>query len=147
MQTRLFLCVGLWEVTSRTSCFFFCIVGGGGGGGQKCELTSVYFVYKHEFIIFVVCFLLGNSPASEFYIPTFRNTVFHLHRRVGMNRVFRNVGIQNSDAGELPSRKNTTFRTRRKLEIKNTSHLWGEKCNNSVPKRRHTKFRHRGITQ
>jgi hypothetical protein len=22
-----------------------------------------------------VCFLLGNSPASEFYIPTFRNTV------------------------------------------------------------------------
>jgi hypothetical protein len=25
--------------------------------------------------IFVVCFLLGNSPASEFYVPTFRNTV------------------------------------------------------------------------
>jgi len=23
----------------------------------------------------VVCFLLGNSPASEFYIPTFRNTL------------------------------------------------------------------------
>jgi hypothetical protein len=23
---------------------------------------------------FVVCFLLGNSPASEFYIPTFWNT-------------------------------------------------------------------------
>ena len=22
----------------------------------------------------VVCFLLGNSPASEFYMPTFRNT-------------------------------------------------------------------------
>jgi len=21
-----------------------------------------------------VCFLLGNSPASEFYVPTFRNT-------------------------------------------------------------------------
>jgi hypothetical protein len=28
----------------------------------------------------VVCFLLGNSPASEFYMPTFRNTVFCLHR-------------------------------------------------------------------
>jgi hypothetical protein len=25
--------------------------------------------------IFVVCFLLGNSPASECYIPTFRNTL------------------------------------------------------------------------
>jgi len=24
---------------------------------------------------FVVCFLPGNSPASGFYMPTFRNTV------------------------------------------------------------------------
>ena len=24
----------------------------------------------------VVCFLLGNSPASEFYMPTFRNTLY-----------------------------------------------------------------------
>ena len=24
----------------------------------------------------VICFLLGNSPASEFYMPTFRNTLF-----------------------------------------------------------------------
>jgi hypothetical protein len=24
---------------------------------------------------FIVCFLLGNSPASEFYMPTFRNTL------------------------------------------------------------------------
>ena len=31
-----------------------------------------------------VCFLLGNTPASEFYMPTFRNTLFHLHRRIGM---------------------------------------------------------------
>ena len=31
----------------------------------------------------VVCFLLGNSPASEFYMPTFRNTLFHLRRQVG----------------------------------------------------------------
>ena len=77
----------------------------------------------------VVCFLLGNSPTSEFYIPTFRNTLFHLHRRIGMKytlylpayqegTVFRNVGIYNSDAGELPKRKRTAFRTRRKFEIK-----------------------------
>ena len=31
----------------------------------------------------VVCFLLGNSPALEFHMPTFRNTLSHLHRRVG----------------------------------------------------------------
>ena len=30
----------------------------------------------------VVCFLLGNSPAS--YMPTFRNTLSHLHKQVGM---------------------------------------------------------------
>jgi len=26
-------------------------------------------------VLYVVRFLLGNSPASEFYMPTFRNTV------------------------------------------------------------------------
>jgi hypothetical protein len=31
----------------------------------------------------VLCFLLGNSPASEFYMTTFRNTLLHLHRQVG----------------------------------------------------------------
>jgi hypothetical protein len=49
----------------------------------------------------VVCFLLGNSPASEFYMPTFRNTLFYLHMQLaapsayedGTDRVFRNVGI------------------------------------------------------
>ena len=35
-------------------------------------------------VLYVVCFLLGNSPASEFYMPTFRNTLFHLHRQVGV---------------------------------------------------------------
>jgi hypothetical protein len=36
----------------------------------------------------------------------------------GTDRVFRNVGIQNSDAGELPrKKKSTTFTTRRKFEI------------------------------
>jgi len=35
----------------------------------------------------VVCFLLGDSPASEFYMPTFRNTLFHLHRQLGACRM------------------------------------------------------------
>ena len=55
----------------------------------------------------VVFFLLGDSPASQFYMPTFRDTLFHLHRQVGActfythlpayedgtDGVFRNVGI------------------------------------------------------
>jgi len=31
----------------------------------------------------VLFFLLGNSPASGFYMP-FQNTLFHLHRQVGV---------------------------------------------------------------
>ena len=38
-------------------------------------------------VLNVVCFLLGNSPASEFYMPTFRTLcLFHLHKWVGMKR-------------------------------------------------------------
>ena len=29
--------------------------------------------FRH--VLYVVCFLVGNSPASEFYMPTFRNTL------------------------------------------------------------------------
>jgi hypothetical protein len=58
-------------------------------------------------LVLVVCFLLGNSPPSEFYMPKFRNTLFHIHRQVGVcsfhthlpayedgtDGVFRNIGI------------------------------------------------------
>ena len=49
-----------------------------------------------------VCFLLGNSPASEFYMPTFQNTLSVPSSWVdrylsayedGTDRVFRNVSI------------------------------------------------------
>ena len=42
-------------------------------------------LYLFDFHRYVVCFLLGNSPASEFYMPTFRNTLFHLHKQVGVH--------------------------------------------------------------
>jgi hypothetical protein len=32
-------------------------------------------------VVNVSVFLLGDSPASEIYVPTFRNTLPHLHRR------------------------------------------------------------------
>jgi len=31
--------------------------------------------FENKTVFNFVCFLLGNSPASEFYIPTFRNTL------------------------------------------------------------------------
>ena len=33
-------------------------------------------------------FFWGNSPASEFYMPTFRNILFHLHRQVGVESFY-----------------------------------------------------------
>jgi hypothetical protein len=39
------------------------------------------------------------------------------------DRVFQNVSISNSDASELLRRKHTTFRKRRKFEIKNMAQL------------------------
>jgi hypothetical protein len=61
------------------------------------------------------------------YADVSEHCLFHLHRRVGLNilnpshssylpayedgteRVFRNVGIKNSEAGELPRRKHTIY--------------------------------------
>jgi len=46
-------------------------------------------------VLNVVCFLLGNF-------------ILHTYPSMKMEQtVFRNVGIQNSDAGELPRRKHT----------------------------------------
>ena len=49
--------------------------------------------------------------------------LFHLHTSYpayedGTDRVFWNVGIQQSDAGDIPKRIHTRFKTRRKFEIK-----------------------------
>ena len=50
-------------------------------------------------------FFLGDSPASECYVPTFRNILSHIHRWYKQERtVFRNVDT-NSDAGESPKRR------------------------------------------
>jgi len=38
-------------------------------------------------ISMVVCFLLGNYQASDVYMPTFRNILFHLHRQVDVSRM------------------------------------------------------------
>ena len=52
---------------------------------QKCVVRSKIIEDLHQkiFFIFVLWILLGNSSASECYMPAFRNTLFHLHRQVG----------------------------------------------------------------
>jgi len=49
---------------------------------------SDFFISNFRLVLNVACFLLDNSAASEFYMPTFRNTLFHLHRQVGMKNTY-----------------------------------------------------------
>ena len=48
-----------------------------------CNMNNRCLISNFRLVLNVVWFLLGKSPASEFYMPTFRNTLFHLHRQVG----------------------------------------------------------------
>ena len=45
--------------------------------------VKTFLISNFRRVLNVACFLLGNSPAPEFYMPTFWNTLSHLHRRVG----------------------------------------------------------------
>jgi hypothetical protein len=48
------------------------------------NIWNVFLISNFRPVLNVVCFILGNSPATEFFMPTFRNTLFHLHSCVGM---------------------------------------------------------------
>jgi len=50
--------------------------------GVNFTLQSCDVIYGQHLKL-LYAFFLGNSPASEFYMPTFRTTLFRLHRRVG----------------------------------------------------------------
>ena len=94
-----------------------------------------------------VCFLLSNSPASEFYMPTFRNTLFHLHRQVGTfyTPTFRRTLFHlHGQVGTfyMPTFRSTLFHLHRLVGT-----YLAMKMEQSVPKRRYIKFRSRGITQ
>ena len=78
---------------------------------------------------FFVYVLLGISPASNCSWPTFRNPVSVPSSKAGCGHCphpafedrtdtgFRNVGQLQFDAGEIPKRIYTIFKSRRKFEI------------------------------
>ena len=86
------------------------------------DIYSLITFFQHR--NFVVSFLLGNSPASEFYMPTLRNTVFSIFI-VGVNR--------NNKQDETPY-----------ISCSKRLRRWNRE---SVPKRRHIKFIRLGIIQ
>jgi len=72
----------------------------------KLQLRSQIVYLEIKFFVFVR-FRLGNSPTSEFYIPTFRNTVlFHLHRQVAMKVILHTyLPMQTGQCSETSSYK------------------------------------------
>jgi len=46
------------------------------------QKNNYFLISNFRRVLKFVCFLLGNFPVFEFYIPTFRNILFHLHRRM-----------------------------------------------------------------
>jgi len=75
-------------------------------------IFKIFLISNFRCVLNILCFLLGSSPDSKLYMPTFRNTLSVLSSYAyedGTDRVFRNVGVYNSDAGELPKRKHNIF--------------------------------------
>jgi hypothetical protein len=83
------------------------------------------FLFMCGYVNIILCYLLSNSFASEFCMPAFQNALSVPYSDTRLwrwnKRNVRNFGIQNSDAVELTRRKQTTFRKRRKFDIKNVN--------------------------
>ena len=47
----------------------------------------MFLISNFRRVLYVVYFLLGNSPASEFYMPTFRNTLSVQSSKAGRYRM------------------------------------------------------------
>jgi hypothetical protein len=42
---------------------------------KNVKNLNLFLISNFRRVLYVVCFLLGDSPASEVYKPTFRNTL------------------------------------------------------------------------
>jgi hypothetical protein len=64
------------------------------------------------------------GPGDKYHALLSPSTLHTLHPAFedGTDRGFRNVGKSQSEAGEIPKRTHTIFKTRRKFEIKNFYH-------------------------
>jgi hypothetical protein len=79
------------------------------------DLISLKYLPKTRILNFVVFFILGDAPASEFYVPTFRSTLFHLHRSSCSHRLWR------WNRHVVPKRRHIKFRRRESPKRRNTT--------------------------
>ena len=62
-------------------------------------------------VLNAICFLLGDSPATKFYMPTFRNTLSVPSSQAG-RCVYTHLPVCEDGTDSVPKRRNTTFRSR-----------------------------------
>jgi hypothetical protein len=51
---------------------------------KNSQVLPVFLISHLRHVLTVVRFLMGYSLVSEVYMPTFQNTLFDLHRQVGI---------------------------------------------------------------
>jgi hypothetical protein len=62
----------LFSVTVTT------VVHGNVNGLTACDMEETFLISNFRHVANVIFFLSDNSLGSEFYVPTFQNTLFHL---------------------------------------------------------------------
>ena len=86
-------------------------------GVVKWERHLFFFISNFRNVLNAVCFLLGYSLASELYMPTFRNTLFPLHRRIGIEE----ESVIHRRLNFICRRFGTLFRLHRRIGIEEES--------------------------
>jgi hypothetical protein len=99
----------------------------------------VFLISNIRPVLNVVFLLLGDYPASEFYMLTFRNILFHLHRWCKLYTTYDSLIYK----FYMPTFRNILFHLHRSCKFYTTY----EDRTDNISKRRHIKFRRHGIAQ
>jgi hypothetical protein len=90
---------------------------------RVCDGREEFLISNFRRVLNIAFFLLGNSPASEFYMPTFRNTLFHIHSS------YYTAYEDGTDCSETSTYKIQTPESHLKERIRQERRTWGYLCN------------------
>ena len=93
---------------------------------------EVFLISTFRHVLNVVCFPLGNSPASEFYMPTFRAKLFpNNYPSISQTYFILHTSLPMKMEHSVPKRRNIKFGRRRfnqkkEYNIQNTAKVWNQ---------------------
>jgi len=75
--------------------------------------VKTFLISNFRRVLNVVRFVLGNSPASEIYMPTFQNSLSYLHRQVRTKNLhtYLHMKVEQTECSEM-SFRHIKFRRR-----------------------------------